>query len=339
MFLEQYKHAFLSDDIYEKNSIGNNPLFGLNDFFTNNYLNSQYSFPVSLINEFQENIEEVLNKYKFINSFLDSYIKQLNLESIRLDKEFNEINNNISIKGQSFLDMFQLKDKYNYIFEENIIYSRNILDNDDSYIKSDKTLTEIPYYLDYINENSFFIIFEEEYLIKDIYLEFYNNVEYSIFGSKEDNTLELIYDKATENDKLFQINSENKYKKIFVLSKNEIVKYIKKIKIYNYKENNDIKYGYIIRKLSNLNKFSDFSIVNDSGTNFYLYNDKVYNQLVQDIGSSYEKSKLINNNYLIEKNINIKNTFDNNELYLLEFFDYKDNISLKTKIYGKEKES
>lgn len=335
MFLEQYKHSFNKENIFENNSINDNPLFGLKQFYSNEYLKSTYNIPVKLINDFTSELEDTLNKYLFINSYLESYIKQLNEESIKLDKEFNEINSNISVKGQSFLSMFNLNDNYNYVFDENIVYSKNVLDNDNSYIKNDETLTEIPYYIEYINDFSFFITFENMHNIKDIFLDFYQSISYSIFGANENNILEIIYDKVNSEQNLFSIKDKKKYKKLYIVSNSPITKFIKKIKIYEYSKNNEVKYGYIIRKLNSLNKFSDLIFINDSGTNFYLYDEQQYKKVINDIGKN-GKSNFISENYKVVKNKNIKNNFKDNEMYLLEFFNINDNISFKTKIYGKE---
>lgn len=337
MFLEQYKHSFKSNNIYENTSIGNNELFGLTDYYTQEYLNNTYQINIKLLNDFLKTLEDIDNKFKFIDSYLENYLKLLETESINLDKEYNKINNSLSTKGQSFLNMFELNDNYNYVFDDNIIYYKNILDNGSSYIKDDYSLIQIDYRIENINNNSFFIHLGNLECIEDIFIEFYNEINFSIFGSKEDNTLELIFNNIdSKSNKLFKIQNDVKYNKFYIISNKEITNYIKNIKVYKKSDASVLnKYGYIVRKLTNLNKFTDLIFVNDSNTSLYLYDKETYSKVINDIGNDI-KSEFINNNYLVKKNINVSNTFGFEELYLLEFFDINNNISLQTKIYGKE---
>lgn len=337
MFLEQYKHSFKSNNIYENTSIGDNELFGLADYYTKEYLNNTYQINIKLLNDFLKILEDIDNKFKFIDSYLENYLKLLETESINLDKEYNKINNSLSTKGQSFLNMFELNDNYNYVFDDNIIYYKNILDNGSSYIKDDYSLIQIDYRIENINNNSFFIHLGNLECIEDIFIEFYNEINFSIFGSKEDNTLELIFNNIeSKSNKLFKIQNDVKYNKFYIISNKEITNYIKNIKVYKKSDASVLnKYGYIVRKLTNLNKFTDLIFVNDSNTSLYLYDKETYSKVINDIGNDI-KSEFINNNYLVKKNINVSNTFGFEELYLLEFFDINNNISLQTKIYGKE---
>lgn len=337
MFLEQYKHSFKSNNIYENTSIGDNELFGLADYYTKEYLNNTYQINIKLLNDFLKTLEDIDNKFKFIDSYLENYLKLLETESINLDKEYNKINNSLSTKGQSFLNMFELNDNYNYVFDDNIIYYKNILDNGSSYIKDDYSLIQIDYRIENINNNSFFIHLGNLECIEDIFIEFYNEINFSIFGSKEDNTLELIFNNIeSKSNKLFKIQNDVKYNKFYIISNKEITNYIKNIKVYKKSDASVLnKYGYIVRKLTNLNKFTDIIFVNDSNTSLYLYDKETYSKVINDIGNDI-KSEFINNNYLVKKNINVSNTFGFKELYLLEFFDINNNISLHTKIYGKE---
>jgi hypothetical protein len=337
MFLEQYKHSFKSNNIYENTSIGDNELFGLADYYTKEYLNNTYQINIKLLNDFLKTLEDIDNKFKFIDSYLENYLKLLETESINLDKEYNKINNSLSTKGQSFLNMFELNNNYNYVFDDNIIYYKNILDNGSSYIKDDYSLIQIDYRIENINNNSFFIHLGNLECIEDIFIEFYNEINFSIFGSKEDNTLELIFNNIdSKSNKLFKIQNDVKYNKFYIISNKEITNYIKNIKVYKKSDASVLnKYGYIVRKLTNLNKFTDLIFVNDSNTSLYLYDKETYSKVINDIGNDI-KSEFINNNYLVKKNINVSNTFGFEELYLLEFFDINNNISLQTKIYGKE---
>lgn len=234
--------------------------------------------------------------------------------------------------------MFNLNSNYNYIVDQDIAYSKNIIENNNYYIKNDYALVENSYSLEYINSNSFFIHLNSDgVIIKDLFIEFYNDINYSIFASNTDNTLDLISEKVNSiENKLFNINSEKKYSKLYIISNSEIINYIKNIKIYSSSniQSND-KYAYIITRLKNLNKLTDIIILNDSNTQMYLYDYNTYLKVISDIGSN-KKSEFINNNYKIEKNTNIKNNYPN-EMYLLEFYNLNDNISSKTQIFGKEK--
>lgn len=337
MFLEKYKHAFnLQNDIFEKNSIGDSELFGKEEFLSKEYINHNYAMKVKDICAVQKELEKTLLKYKFIDDYLVQVIRQEENICQKLDEEYMNINNSVSIKGNAFLDMFKMPVQYNYVFPSKIVYMKNIVPKDGSFIKTSSELTSVPFYIENINGNSFFIVLNEKSSIDNMLIEFYNEFEYSIFYEKEDGTLEILFDKIDTNNNILMFDHKIKYKKLYVISSHEITKYVKKIKINSYVSKIEKpKYGFLIKELTNFNNISDFAISTDSSTEFYIFSKDAYRELVNDLVKD-EKSNLINENSKLIVNQNIQKAFNKNTMYLLEYFPNNVNFASESKIYGKE---
>lgn len=336
---KQFKKVLKNpNDFYEKNSIGKEPLFGSRAFFSDEYLDNSFEIDVSFINEFKHEIQELILKYKYVLGFLTSIENKLIQENKLLDEEFFELNQ-YSTKGQSFLKMFKMPDHYNHVLDYKIVYQKNIAKLDDTFIKTKDSLEPLKFYLQYIDNHSFFIVFDKEYEIRDIFLDFYNTVTYSIFGVKNDDTMENIYDNVTSDQKLFINTNSSKYKKIFVTGISDINNLLKEIKIFSYSETNIAeKNGYLVYMLEDLNKIKEFILVSDDNTNLYIFDKKIYPKVIELLTSNEQLciDKYFNEQYIIDKNINIENHFFDS-VYILEFFKNTDSKSNALKIFAKEK--
>ena len=341
--LEKYKQFKTvlrnPNDYFEQYSIGDNPLFGNVDFFSNEYLDNEYELNVSTIYEFKHELEEVLLKYKYILGFLTSIENSLIEQNKLLDAEYFDLNK-YSTKGQSFLKMFNMPDYYNNVIDFKIVYQKNITKLTDTYIKTKDSLEPLKFYLEYIGNNSFFISFDDLYEIRDIFLDFYNEITYSIFGVKEDDTMENIYSNISSSEKLFINTGTIKYKKLFITGIDDLNSLIKEIKIFSYSET-DIpeKNGYLVYMLEDMNKIKDFIVVSDTETELYGFDKNIYQKMMELLTSNEQLciEKYFNNQYRLEKNVNIENKLTDS-FYILEFFKKTQNKSNELKIFAKEKE-
>lgn len=341
--LEKYKQFKTvlkhPEDYFEQYSINDNPLFGNLDFFSEKYLDNEYEIDVSLFNDFKHELEEVLLKYKYILGYLTSIEQSLKVQNQLLDNEYFELNK-FSTKGQSFLKMFSMPDYYNNVMDFKIVYQKNITKLTDTFIKTKDSLEPLSFYLEYIDDNSFFISFDNLYEIRDIFLDFYNEITYSIFGVKEDETMENIYSNISSSEKLFINTGKNKYKKLFITGIDDLNSLIKEIKIFSYSETDIVeKNGYLVYMLENLNKVKDFIIVSDTTTEIYGFDKNTYQKMIELLTSNEQLciEKYFNEQYKMEKNINIDNKLTDS-LYILEFFKKTENKSNEFKFFAKELE-
>lgn len=342
MFLERYekfkKNFENNTNVYEDSSIGDNPLFGLNSYFSEEYFNNDMALSMDFINEFSQELYNTLLKYQFISSYLKEHFLTLEEESKKLDNEYIELCKNVSLKGQAFLDMFSLPEHYNYVIDAKTVYLKNVIEYQNLTMKTNETMSELIYYLNYINSNSFFINLDDYYKINSLFLSFYNQYTISIFGVQEDGTMENLFDEVNTSQEIFLNGTETKYKKLYIISKSPIVEYIKDIKVFSYQKNDSEKYGYLIKKLDNLETLNTIIIVNDVNTSFYMYSEKEYVSFIKQLSINEElaKEQYINENFKINTNeeIILENT---NKLYILEFFDYNNHKSYNTNFYAKEK--
>lgn len=327
------------DDYFEQYSIGNNPLFGNTAFFSNEYLDNEYELSISIFNDFKHELEEIILKYKYILGFLTSVENRLIEENRLLDEEYFNLNK-YSTKGQSFLKMFNMPDNYNNVMDFKIVYQKNITKLTDTFIKTKDSLNPLSFYLEYIGNNSMFITFDKPYEIRDIFLDFYDEITYSIFGVKEDDTMENIYSNISSSEKLFINTNETKYKKIFITGINDLNNLIKEIKIFSYTET-DIaeKNGYLVYLLGDLKNIKNYIIVSDDPTELFGFDKNTYSKVMELLTTNEQLciEKYFNNQYKLEKNINIENKLTDS-LYILEFFKKTQNKSNELKIFAKEKE-
>lgn len=338
---KQFKTALKNpNDYFEQYSINDNPLFGNKAFFSNEYLDNEYKIDISVFNDFKHELEEVLLKYKYILGYLTSVEESLKEQNKLLDEEFFDLNK-YSTKGQSFLKMFSIPEYYNNVMNFKIVYQKNITKLTDTFIKTKDSLEPLKFYLEYIDNNSFFISFDKLYDIRDIFLDFYNEITYSIFGVKEDDSMEIIYSNVSSSDKLFINTGKIKYKKLFITGINELNNLIREIKIFSYSETNiPEKNGYLVYLLENLQNIKDFIIVSDTSTEIYGFDKKTYPKMIELLTSNEQLciEKYFNNQYKLEKNVNIENKLTDS-FYILEFFKKTQNKSNEFKIFAKEKEA
>lgn len=335
-FKQFKKHMRNSDEFFENTSIYNNKLFGVEDFFSKSYLSGNYNIPISTLNEFFYELSELNSKYKFVYGYLKGIEKMIKDENVKLDEEYFKLKE-VSVKGESFLKMFELPDHYNNVIDYDIVYMKNLKIVSDTVIKTNDSLQELKYFITYINKHSFFIELDKLYSIQDIFLEFYNEFNISIFGVKENDTMENIFSNVSTNKKLFTNTNESKYKKIFVTGVGDINNYIKQIKVYSYKENsNSLNNGIIIYRLKNIDNINEFVSVSDSDTELYQFTEAQYKEILSLI---YDENKIIekffNDEFKLKKNE--KKLLDKNKNFIVDFFNLKQNSSNLLKFYGKER--
>lgn len=334
-----FKKVFNSDNNYfESNSIDDNNLFGIKDFYSEDYLNNNYQIKVSTINKCISELEEILLKYKYVLGCLEDIEKNLIAQNQNLDQEFFKLSK-ISTKGQSFLKMFKLPEHYNHVLDTKIVYQKNISIINDKFVKTKDSLSNINFYLEYIQDNSFFVIFDKSYIIRDIFIDFYSEKTFSIFGVKEDGTMEIIKENVNSNYKFIVNTNGNKYIKLFVTGISDINKFLKDIRVFSYIETNIANQnGFVAYFLNDLNKFTEFIIVSDDETSVYLFDEFTYNNLLNLLATNEPLclNKYFNNEFLVPKNIKIKNTFKN-KMYLVEFFNKNQVQGNEIKIFAKEK--
>lgn len=341
ILLEKYQKfkSVLShpNDYFEQYSIADNPIFGNDAFYTRSYLNSEYQLDISTFNEFKKELKEIILKYKYILGYLTSIEKILIEENKKLDDEYFNLNKS-STKGQSFLEMFTMPDYYNHVLDFKIIYQKNISRLNNSFIKTKDSLKPLSFYLEYVKNNSFFITFDKPYEIQDIYLDFYKDITYSIFGIKENGSMENIYENVSSTEKLFINTNETKYKKIFVTGIQNLNGLIKEIKVFSYAKDEILeKNGYLVYLLENMNIIKEYIIVSDDSTELYGFDKKTYYKMIELLASNEKLciEKYFNKQYKLEKNVNIENQ-STDSLYILELFSVTQNKSNELKFFAKE---
>lgn len=325
------------NDYFERYSIGKNPLFGNSSFFLNDYLDNNYELSISDLNEFKIELEEVLLKYKYILGFLTNREKELIEYNKMLDEEYFELNN-YSTKGQNFLRMFKMPEHYNNVIDLKVVYQKNITKLNDTFIKTKDSLEPLKFYLDYIGTNSFYIVFDDLYEIRDIFIDFYNTITFSLFGVKEDDTMENIYSNVSSNEKLFINTNETKYKKIFVTGISDLNNLLKDIKVFSYSETDIIeKNGFLVYFIEDLKNIKEIIIVSDDETELYGFDKKTYENMINLLTSNESLciEKYFNNQYKLERNVNIETKEES--MFILEFFRKNKNKSNELKIFAKEK--
>lgn len=335
---KEFKKIFNhSDDFYEKYSIDDNDLFGNTSFYSDEFLENNYKLPISTINKFKQELQETYLKYKYIYGFLEKKEKELKEQNVQLDKEFLELNE-YSTKGQSFLKMFDMPDYYNNVIDYKIIYQKNITKVNDVFVKTKDSLEPLSFYLEYVGENSFFITFDNLYIIRDIFLDFYDNVTYSIFGVKKDDTMENLFSNVDSTNKFFTNTNETKFKKLFITGIKDINQLLRNIKIFSYTDINlSEKNGFLVYNLQKLENIKEFIIVSDDETELFLFDRNTYLNVINML-STNEKlciESFFTTQYKVQKNVNIKNT-QHNELFIVEYFKKTQFKSNELKIFAKE---
>lgn len=329
-FIEQFKE----NSLYENNSIDNNELFGIKEFLDKEYLNNNFYLDKDIFIKCKNELEKVLFKYNFILNFYKEYENKLKNEIEKLDKEYFELDK-VSSLGNKFFTMKTLKEYYNYIVPYDVVYRKNLIFTNDSIIKSDETLEEIDFTIKE-EKNSMFIYFNKGLTnIQDIFVNLYNEFTISIFGIKEDDSLENIVSNRNSSDKLFINTSSILFKGIFITGIGNITGYIKELKIYEYVKGSMKKNGILAYRLKDLKKINKIFYGSNSGTKIYKLKTEEYNEFLKILNTNNFNS-ILSENKEIKKNLEY-DLNEENEIIIIEIFNQNINISDKLNFFGKAK--
>lgn len=329
-FIEQFKE----NSLYENNSIDNNELFGIKEFLDKEYLNNNFYLDKDIFIKCKNELEKVLFKYNFILNFYKEYENKLKNEIEKLDKEYFELDK-VSSLGNKFFTMKTLKEYYNYIVPYDVVYKKNLIFTNDSVIKSDETLEEIDFTIKE-EKNSVFIYFNKGLTnIQDIFVNLYNEFTISIFGIKEDDSLENIASNRNSSDKLFINTSSILFKGIFITGIGNITGYIKELKIYEYVKGSIKKNGILAYRLKDLKKINKIFYGSNSGTKIYKLKTEEYNEFLKILNTNNFNS-ILSENKEIKKNLEY-DLNEENEIIIIEIFNQNINISDKLNFFGKAK--
>ena len=342
MFLEKYKvfkNTICEDDkkLYEENSINDFKIFqtykdyeqpNKDNFITNKFFN-----------EYMLELDKTIEKYKFINSYLEDYESKLIEKSSILDKQINSFSKNSENYSNSFLHLLNSDIDCNNIINTKPMYLKNIEIIDNKSVKNKNNNDNLSCDIRIINSNSFFIYFEELTIVKDIIIDFYNYVEFNIYGVLEDDSLEILFENINNEIPCFVNQIETKYKAIYINSNFNIKNIIKTIIVKKDVKNSNNVYGYLAYKINNLNKFDSIFIESNSETSFYFFYEKDFQKMIKETNENFEKS--IPNNFndinKLDKNTLIQADIFKENFYIVEFFNKDIQFSIIPFIYGKER--
>lgn len=232
--------------------------------------------------------------------------------------------------------MNNLKEFYNNVIDYQIIYNQNLKLINDSVIKSEENLNEIPFNIRE-EKGSIFIYFNDDlHNIQNIFLEFFNDFSISIFGIKSDDTMSNIVSNIDNNKKLYINTSKEKFKGIFITSIGDITGYLKDCKIYDYKKSSLRKNGVLIYRFNLKNNIKKVFYHSNSSTKIYLLTKEEYQEFLKLVTKDIlQWNKILNINNMLEKNKEyIK---DRSEYFIVEIFEKDINFSDKLNIFGSDK--
>ena len=326
-FIEQFNNKSL----FEKNSILEEPLFGLKDFLSTEYLNNNYYVDTNIFKEILKELEKINFKYLFLINQYKKYENDLNEQIKILDKEYFELNQTSALGGK-FFEMSNLKNHYNFIVPYDVIYKKNLNFTNNKVIKSDENLESIPFTIKEEHGGTF-IYFNKNEDIQDIFIDMYNDFQISIFGINTDGTMTNIVANVESSEKLFINTIPEVFKGIFITGIGNITGYIKEIKIYKYVKSSIRKEGILIYKLKELEKINKIFYASNSATKLYKLNTDNYKKLMKIINSgSYRLKEFLNDNPLIEKNKEY--SLNETDIVIVEMFEKDINISDKLSVFG-----
>lgn len=329
-FIKQFKE----NSLYENNSIDDNEIFGIKEFLSEEYLNNNFYLDKDIFIKCKNELEKILFKYNYIFNSYKEYENRLKNEIEKLDKEYFELDK-VSSLGNKFFLMKSLKEYYNYVIPYDVIYKRNLVFTNESVIKSNETLEEIAFTIKE-EKNSIFVYFNKGLSnIQDIFINLYNEFTISIFGIKENGSLENIVSNKNSSDKLFINTSSTLFKGIFITGIGNLTGYIKELKIYEYTKGTIRKKGLIAYKLKNLEKLNKIFYGSNSGTKIYKLKTKEYNEFLKILNTD-NFSSILNENKEIQKNLEY-DLYDGNDIVIVEIFEQNTNISDKLNFFGKVK--
>lgn len=310
-------------------------MFGLKDYLKEDYFKNSLKVDKHIFEEIREELKKTLFKYNYI---LDSYNRHndnLEEEIDMLEKEYLELNKVSSLGSQFFL-MNSLKEFYNNIITHQIVYNQNLTILDNSVIKNENSLTEIPFNIREENGSLFIYFNDGSHNIQNIFLEFFNNFPISIFGIRENDTLVNIVSNVDNKQKLYINTLKESFKGIFITGFNKISGFLKDCKVYDYKKNQIRKTGVLIYRFSTKEKIKKIFYFSNSSTELYLLNKEEYQEFLKIVNKDIlQWNKILN----IKNKINKNKEYDNKqgEYFLVEVFGKDVNYSDKINIFGSDK--
>lgn len=347
MFLEKYEKFKINNKIesstknnfYEVNSIKNEQLFSLEEFFTREYYNNKGTVDINFFTEILKENKLTLNKADFLICFLENYKKILTEQIFKLDLEYFEMNNSQSFIGSSFLNMANNYSEFSNVLIEEILYKRNINISENFILRSNNSTNESLFTIKKKNNNSFFIELKEQAIITDMVIELHKNASYSIYGVAEDNKIAALFKnvKSSENN-TFVLTEENVYSKIFITSDLEIFSSLKNIKIFTKnKDNVELSNGYLIRAYTTKGNKSGIFISDSFSKLYRVKNEEEVKLFIEMInsGSPEKINSILNSHNEIGKNINI-NLEEETSIYIIEVFPKEVNKFDRLHFFGKE---
>ena len=252
-----------------------------------------------------------------------------------LEKEYLELNKVSSLGNQFFL-MNSLKEFYNNIITHQIVYNQNLTILDNSVIKNENSLTEIPFNIREENGSLFVYFNDGSHNIQNIFLEFFNDFPISIFGIRENDTLVNIVSNVDNKQKLYINTLKESFKGIFITGFNKISGFLKDCKIYDYKKNQTRKTGVLIYRFTTKEKIKKIFYFSNSSTELYLLNKEEYQEFLKIVNKDIlQWNKILNIKNKISKNKEYENK--QGEYFLVEVFGKDVNYSDKINIFGSDK--
>lgn len=310
-------------------------MFGLKDYLKEDYFKNSLNVDKQIFEEIREELKKTLFKYNYILDSYNRYNNNLEEEIDMLEKEYLELNKASSLGNQFFL-MNSLKEFYNNIITHQIVYNQNLTILDNSVIKNENSLTEIPFNIREENGSLFIYFNDGSHNIQNIFLEFFNDFPISIFGIRENDTLVNIVSNVDNKQKLYINTLKESFKGVFITGFNKISGFLKDCKVYDYKKNQIRKTGVLIYRFSTKEKIKKIFYFSNSSTELYLLNKEEYQEFLKIVNKDIlQWNKILN----IKNKINKNKEYDNKqgEYFLVEVFGKDVNYSDKINIFGSDK--
>lgn len=310
-------------------------MFGLKDYLKEDYFKNSLNVDKQIFEEIREELKKTLFKYNYILDSYNRYNNNLEEEIDMLEKEYLELNKASSLGNQFFL-MNSLKEFYNNIITHQIVYNQNLTILDNSVIKNENSLTEIPFNIREENGSLFIYFNDGSHNIQNIFLEFFNDFPISIFGIRENDTLVNIVSNVDNKQKLYINTLKESFKGVFITGFNKISGFLNDCKVYDYKKNQIRKTGVLIYRFSTKEKIKKIFYFSNSSTELYLLNKEEYQEFLKIVNKDIlQWNKILN----IKNKINKNKEYDNKqgEYFLAEVFGKDVNYSDKINIFGSDK--
>lgn len=339
MFLEYFKKLkgdLNESELFETLSFMDNPLFSNKKLLKEDFDNF---IDVENVKAFNNEIELTISKLAFIKGFLGYYKQMLEEESKLLDSEISSVNNTTSFKGSSFLELKDRMLDYNYVFETELVHSKNIQKSGSIYYKVEENSEKVNGYFSYPDVDKITFNIKEPSNINEIIVETHKEIVFSIYGETEKGETKPLFLNVSSSQKLFINTLEDKYRRIIFIANSNMKSYIKNLVIYK-KENSSAaieKNGFVFFKVKNKN-IKNILVSSDNDTEIFALNKSEFEISIKEI---HNNEKYVVDKFLIEKNKVEKNKqilFDSiiNEFYFVEVIGKKVNHINETKIFGKE---